>query len=122
MESPPRPLPHAFDADFRLLLATSRPPVRTFFESVGFHVGVIAVGGGTAANEPEQVARATVAVVDVALDPWAAVELCRELGAQRPTLRVAAVVCCQQALTPWTLSALLTAGVGSLIDLRSRAD
>jgi DNA-binding NarL/FixJ family response regulator len=93
-----------------------------FFESLGFHVGVIAVGAGTAGQEPELVARASVTAVDVALDPWSAVELCRELAAQRPALPVVGVVCCPQALTPWSLSALLSAGVTSFVDLRARAE
>src|SRR5439155_20646846 len=99
METLARSLPPLSDPDVRLLLATSRPPIRAFFESLGFYVGVIAIGA--ASLEQEHVDRATLAAVDVALDPWGAVELCRKLAAQRPSLPVVAVVCCPQALTPW---------------------
>ena len=103
-------------------MPTSRPPVRTFFEGLGFDVDVIAVAPESARAEPELVERATVAVVDVALEPLAAVELIRELAGRRPSLPVSALVCCPHAVTPWGLRALLAAGVTSFLDLRARTD
>jgi DNA-binding NarL/FixJ family response regulator len=92
-----------------LLLETSRPAVRTFFEGLGFPI----------APAPGE---ADVAVIDASLDPRTAVELCRELREREPALPVAALVCCPHALTPWDLGALLDAGVGGVLDLRAQAD
>jgi two-component system response regulator DevR len=103
--------------DLRLLLATARPAVRAFFESLGFRVGTIAVGGAT-----EEVAHADVVVVDAALDPIAAIEFCGELHARRPELPIVALVCCPQALAPSHLHGLLAAGAGSVIDLGDRGE
>jgi len=112
----------AVSTDLRLLLATSRPAVRTFFESLGFPFGVIAVGRGAVSQDPDQVANASAVVIDVSLDPNAAIGLCEELRAQRPELPVIALVCCPHAITPWDLRALAAAGVTSLLDLRARAE
>lgn len=109
-------------ADLRLLLATARPAVRAFFETLDFHVGTIAVGAEAVRGNPEQVDRANVAAVDVALDPSAAVELAAELRAQREELPIVAVVCCPGALTPETLRALVGVGVRSVVDLRARSE
>jgi DNA-binding NarL/FixJ family response regulator len=107
---------------FLLLLATSRPAVRSFFESLGFRVGVVSVAPESARDDPAHVARATAAVIDAALDPAAAVALAEELRAQQPELPIAAVICCPHAITPWNLRALLAAGVSGVIDLRARAE
>src|SRR2546428_7832405 len=111
----------AVSTDLRLLLATSRPAVRTFFESLGFPFGVIAVGRGAVSQDPDQVANASAVVIDVSLDPNAAIGLCEELRAHRPELPVIALVCCPHAITPWDLHALAAAGVPSLPALRRRA-
>ena len=104
-------------SELRLLLATGRPAVRAFFESLGLRVGTIAVAA-PAVDAPH----ADIAVVDAALDPVAAIELCRVLHVERPELPIVALACCPQALAPSTLRALLAAGASSLIDLRARAD
>jgi DNA-binding NarL/FixJ family response regulator len=83
---------------------------------------VIAAGADALAHHGEHVARATAAVVDVALDPPAATELCRGLHAHRPGLPVLALVCCPHSVTPWDLRELLDAGIAGLLDLRARAD
>jgi DNA-binding NarL/FixJ family response regulator len=101
----------------RLLLATARPAVRAFFESLEFRVGVIGfVAGSTEASH------ADLAVVDAALEPVAAIDLCLALHAERPELPIVALVCCPRALAPWSLRALLAAGVSSVLDLRGRRD
>jgi DNA-binding NarL/FixJ family response regulator len=109
-------------ADIRLLLATARPAVHDFFAGLSFHVGTVAVAAEVVTLAPEQVARATVAVVDVAPDPEAAMSLCSALRAQRPELPILGVVCCPQSLPAWTLRGLLDGGVHGLIDLRTRRD
>jgi two-component system response regulator DevR len=104
-------------SELRVLLATGRPAVRTFFESLGFRVGTIAV-----AAAPENGMRADVVVVDAALDPVAAIDFCLAAHADRPELPIVALVCCPRALAPWTLRSLLAAGVSSVLDLRGRGD
>src|SRR5437764_9740618 len=104
-------------SELRVLLATGRPAVRAFFESLGLRVGTMAV-----AAAPVDASHADVAVVDAALDPVAAIELCRRLHADQPELPIVALACCPQALAPSTLRALLAAGASSVIDLRARAD
>src|SRR5205823_6815559 len=103
------------------LLATVRPAVSEFFGALGVHVGTIPVAADAAALVPEQVARATVAAVDVALEPPAAVALCRELHSQCPELPILAIVCCPHALTSGNLGALLDTGIGGIIDQIGRA-
>ena len=103
--------------DLRLLLATARPAVRAFFESLGFRIGTIALGGAI-----EEAAHADVVVVDAALEPVVAVEFCGDLHARRPELPIVALVCCPYALAPSHLRSLIAAGVGSVIDLRDRHD
>ena len=103
--------------DLHVLLATSRPAVRAFFESLDFRVGPIAAEAAA-----EEALPADVAVVDAALDPPAAIDLCSRLHEQRPELPIVALVCCPQALAPWNLRGLFAAGVSSVIDLRGHRE
>jgi DNA-binding NarL/FixJ family response regulator len=89
-----------------VLLATSRPAVRSFFEGLDLPL----VG-------PDRPDLASVAVIDVVPDALGAVELCRRLHAEQPTLTLIALVCCEYAATPWSLRALLGAGVTGVVDL-----
>jgi DNA-binding NarL/FixJ family response regulator len=108
--------------DPRVLLATTRPPVRLFFESLGLRLELVVVDHDWAPLDPEHAARADLAIVDVAPDAWAATELCRELRVHRADLPIVALICCPQAVTPWNLRGLLAAGVTSLLDLGERED
>ena len=65
---------------------------------------------------------AAVALVDLALEPLAAISRCRELASLRPDLAVVGLVCCPYAVTPWSLHALLASGIASILDLRSSKD
>jgi DNA-binding NarL/FixJ family response regulator len=103
--------------DLNILLATTRPAVRTFFEALGVRVAPIAADG-----TPDAAPGGDVAVVDVALDPMGATDLCRRLHEQRPELPIVALVCCPQALAPWNLRGLFAVGVSSVIDLRADRD
>jgi DNA-binding NarL/FixJ family response regulator len=103
-------------SELRILLATTRPAVRAFFETVDVRVAPI-----TADAAPEA-AGGDVVVVDVALDPIGAIDLCRRLHEQRPELPIVALVCCPQALAPWNLRGLFAVGVSSVIDLRIDRD
>jgi DNA-binding NarL/FixJ family response regulator len=104
-------------SDLHVLLATIRPAVRSFFETLDVRVAPIA---GDA--PPETAAGGDVAVVDVALDPLGATDLCRRLHEQLPKLPIVALVCCPQALAPWNLRGLFAVGVSSVIDLRANRD
>jgi DNA-binding NarL/FixJ family response regulator len=100
-------------SDLRVLLATTRPAVRAFFETVAVSVVPIA------ADAAPEAAGGDVVVVDAALDPVGAIDLCRRLHEQRPELPIVALVCCPQALAPWNLRGLFAVGVSSVIDLRA---
>jgi DNA-binding NarL/FixJ family response regulator len=102
----------------RLLVASDRPAIRKFF--AGLEPPVFAVSGySLVAIADQDLAAYDVAVVDVGLEPIFGVELCRELHDRRPELPVAAVVCCPNAVSPWTLRRLLASGVAGVLDLRA---
>jgi DNA-binding NarL/FixJ family response regulator len=109
-------------ADIHLLLATGRPAVHDFFTGLGVHVSSIPVAADAVAHDRERLSNATVAAIDVALDPPAGIALCRALHAQRPELPVLAVVCCPQALIGGNLGAVLDSDICGLIDLCSRRE
>jgi len=103
--------------DLHVLLATARPAVLAFFETLDVRVAPISADAA-----PEVTPDGDVVVVDVALDPVGATELCRRLHEQRPELPIVALVCCPQALAPWNLRELFAVGVSSVIDLRADRD
>jgi DNA-binding NarL/FixJ family response regulator len=101
-------------SDLRLLLATSRPAVHTFFAGLGFRTGTTSVGAVS-----REIDIADVVLVDTVPDARAAIAWCEDLHARRPDLPLVALVCCQYALAPWQLRALLAAGVSAALDLRA---
>lgn len=111
-----------------LLLVTSRPAVRTFFESLAadatppFEVSPVPAGSDLVAEYAEYVARATVAVMDTVLDPDAAITWCQEVHALRPSLPMTALFCCPHAVTPEHLRALVATGVSNVFDLQATAE
>jgi two-component system, NarL family, response regulator DevR len=92
--------------DVRVLLETSRSAVRTFFDGLDLEL--------VPSDRPDL---ASVAIVDVSPDTPGAVELCRRLRAEQPALTLVALLCCEHAVTPWNLRALLASGVSGLLDL-----
>jgi DNA-binding NarL/FixJ family response regulator len=106
-----------------LLLVTSRPAVRVFLENLGqratppFVVRPVPARVDAPAAHSEEVGTATAAVVDATPDPVAAIQICQELRTQRPSLPMAALLCCPHAVTPWHLRALIATGVSNLLDL-----
>ena len=95
----------------RVWLATSRTAVRTFFDGLGLEL--------VAADRPD---RATVAVVDVAPDALGAIDVCSRLRDEHPSLTLVALLCCEYAVTPWTLRGLLAAGVTGLLALAAEPE
>src|SRR5439155_25060945 len=109
---------------FRVLIATGRSAVHSFFAGLREHDPTRIVISHTPvtlealAQHAELVAQATTAVVDVTLDPAVALEVCQEMQRQRPSLQIGGVLCCPHAATPWLLRELLAAGGGRLLDLQ----
>ena len=113
---------------FHLLLVTNRPPVHAFFAGVGRRSGGAYVltqfpmDADAVSDADEDLEGATAAVVDAGLDSAAAILVCQELHRLRPTLPMAALVCCSHCVTPWNLRALIATGVSSVLDLEATAD
>jgi DNA-binding NarL/FixJ family response regulator len=110
------------DSSLVVLLSSSRPAVGTYLQSLRTHlpglvVRPLADGVGEAAEHER-----TLAVLDVALDPGAGAETCRELRERLPNLPIAVLLCCPQAVDPWQLQSLFAAGVGSVLDLQARPE
>ena len=109
--------------EFRLLLATTRPAVHEFFDGLRRHASLtvdrIDVAVDALAEHEEELAHATIAAVDVGLDPPSGVEVCQELQRRRQDLPVSAILCCSQSVTPWTMRALIGAGISSVLDLQT---
>lgn len=118
----------AVGPDFRIVLFTGRPSVGTFFASLGGRrssaVGITAfdVGASPAAEASRAVTVASVAVVDAALDPVEALELCMQLRTIRADLRIALLFCCPHATRSESLRPFLDAGIGSFLDLQLSAE
>jgi DNA-binding NarL/FixJ family response regulator len=106
-----------------LLLVTNRPAVRVFLENLGqsatlpFVVCAVPASVDALAAHSEEVGTATAAAVDATPDPVAAIQICQELRARRPSLPMAALLCCPHSVTPWHLRTLIAAGVSNLLDL-----
>src|ERR671932_2121215 len=106
-----------------LLLVTNRLAVQAFLENQGQSatppvvVRPIPARVDTLAAHLTQVATTTAAVVDACPDPVAAIQICQELRTRRPSLPLAALLCCPHSVTPWHLRTLVAAGVSNLLDL-----
>ncbi|MDP8943427.1 MAG: response regulator transcription factor [Actinomycetota bacterium] len=113
---------------FHLVLLTDRPPVHAFFAGVGRRAGAayvltqLPVDAEAVTEAVDELEGATAAVIDAGLDPAAAILVCEELHRVRPTLPMAALVCCSHSITPWSLRTLIAAGVSSVLDLEATAD
>ena len=118
------PLTPAPPDAFRLLLASERWAVHTFFISLrrrGLPTLVVEPIPGEPARIPDEasaLARASAVAVDVAVDAHRAVELCDALRSVVPDLPLIALVCCAHSVNPWQLQQLLSAEV-SVLDLQA---
>jgi DNA-binding NarL/FixJ family response regulator len=114
-------------SDLSVLLATDRPAIHAFFRGLWRPldgrppISQIPITAGALAGYADELARATIAIVDVGSGPTAAIELCQELRRQRPGLPTIALVCCPHALTSWELQAL-AAACDSALDLHGAQD
>jgi DNA-binding NarL/FixJ family response regulator len=111
-------------SEFRIVVATDRPSVGTFFTTLGGRnaSGVSAITFDHDATALPRASRAvmeaSVAVVDASIGPAEALDVCRELRAQRADLRIGILYCCTHAAKPESLRAFLAAGIGSFLDLQ----
>lgn len=107
-------------AAFRVVVATSRPTIRAFFEAIGREVGspilVTAMLLNSAAAEAEVIGSADIAVVDASLDPIAAIEVCAQALTLKPELEIIALFCCPSSATVRYLRALASVGVRSFVE------
>jgi len=116
------------EPDFRIVLFTGRPSVGTFFDSLGGRrssaVGTTAfdMRASAAAQVSSAVMVASVAVVDAAVDPVEALELCSQLRTMRADLRIGLLFCCPRATTSESMRPFLDAGIGSFLDLQLSAE
>ena len=108
-----------------ILVASERPAVDCFFarlsagdDAPAFSIRRIDVTPAAVGRNPGWVRAVAAAVIDFGLDPRRAIDVSRELRKARRDLPILAVVCCSRALTPWTLRALSSAGVASIVDLQ----
>jgi DNA-binding NarL/FixJ family response regulator len=113
--------------EIRVLVASRRPAIHRHLSEVAPHgrrpIAVVE-GPDTAeavASRAQEVAAATVAVVDVRSDAQGGARLCGALRQQRPGLPILALLCCPEAASPWDVVALLAAGARSVRDLEAPA-
>ncbi|MDX6680038.1 MAG: two-component system, NarL family, response regulator DevR [Solirubrobacteraceae bacterium] len=109
---------------FRIVVATDRPAVGTFFASMSRRSSdsvattIIDPALNEGARRARAVAEASVAVVDSSPHPREAREICAELRLQRPGLPLAILFCCPCSTTPPQLRSFISIGVASFIDLQ----
>ena len=116
-------------AERAIVVATSRPAVRWFFEIVRersrwpLTIDEIPLDSDQVADHSQEIGAAQVAFVDTGNDPLTAIRLCRTLRSQRPELPIVALVCCTQPFTPWHLQRLLQIEGGcSVVDGESTVE
>jgi DNA-binding NarL/FixJ family response regulator len=114
---------------FRIVLATGRPSVATFFEALGranTNGGVATtsfdLGDLGLARVSRAVVTASVAVVDASLDLHEALDVCEQLRARRADLRIGILFCCPHAATADSLRPFLDVGICSFVDLQLSAE
>jgi DNA-binding NarL/FixJ family response regulator len=114
-------------SEFCIIVATGRPSVAAFFESMA-RPSSSAVGTTTldlnsaaVAKASRAVLGASVAVVDASIDPVEALGVCHVLRELRDDLRIGVLYCCPHAATPDSLCPFLQLGIGSFLDLQLSA-
>jgi len=109
-------------AAIKVIVATSRPAIRAFFEAMGRQAGsrilvtAMPLTSFAAAAGAEAICSADIAVVDASLDPIEAVEVCVQALTIRPELEIIALFCCPQSATTAQLRALASVGVKSFVE------
>lgn len=106
---------------FECLLFTNRPIVQALFsglkglEHQHFRINCMSIALEALTDHAEEIALATVAAIDVAPDPIAAIELCCKLHEQRPSIALLGIICCKKQICLSHVQALMAAGVTGLL-------
>lgn len=112
-------------ARYDIVVATSRPPIRMFFEALGeprepaFRISHVAPAPEAVEADGDLVDAASAVVVDLAPDAMTAIELCRALRARRPDVPLIVLVCCLSPAVSAKLQALVEVGIQGMVDLRA---
>jgi DNA-binding NarL/FixJ family response regulator len=107
---------------FRVVVATSRPTLRSFFYALRREardpvvVNDIPLALHAIAEQADIIEAAHIAIVDTSPDPIEALEVCEQLLALKPRLPIAAMFCCQRSATAADLRALAGVGVRSFLN------
>jgi two-component system response regulator DevR len=115
-------------SEFRFVVVTGRPSLGAFFatfsarSSSGVGTATVDLSESAVARASHTFAKASVALVDASIDAGEALEVCRQLRAQRPELRIAILFCCPHAATLETMRLFLADGIGSFLDLQLSAE
>jgi DNA-binding NarL/FixJ family response regulator len=109
---------------FAVVVMTGRPTVRAFFAEMAqlqesaVSVALLPLDAEAVAAAEDQLAAASVAVVDASVERAEAIAVCHAIREHRSKLPVSAVFCCPHAATASDLRALLAAGAEGLMDLQ----
>jgi DNA-binding NarL/FixJ family response regulator len=112
----------SFGPPHRLLLISDRPSVAAFLRYLADdHAQTFTVVRGPLTDTDlirlrQELAQATVALIDVCPAPAAAVRGCQRLHTQCPDLPLIAMMCCPNTVEPSVLRELMAAGVTSVLD------
>jgi DNA-binding NarL/FixJ family response regulator len=115
-----RPGAHAF----AVVVMSGRPTVRAFFAEMAqthgsaVSVELLPLDAHAVAAAEDQLAAASVAVVDASVERGEAIAVCNAIREHAPKLPVSAVFCCPHAATATDLRGLLASGVEGLMDLQ----
>jgi len=107
---------------FPVVIATSRPTIRAFFEAMGREAGspilvtCMPLSVAAAAAEAKAICSAHVAVVDASLDPVEAVNVCMHALTIKAELEIIALFCCPRSATAAHVRALASVGVRSFVE------
>jgi DNA-binding NarL/FixJ family response regulator len=107
---------------FKVVVATSRPTIRAFFEAMGreaaFQILVtcMPLSAAAAAAEAKAIGSAQVAVVDASLDSVEAINVCVQALAIKAELEIIALFCCPRSATAAQVRALASVGVRSFVE------
>lgn len=108
----------AVEAARPIIVAGDRPPVQDFLAHLGLPAIPVPLALTGVELEELDLDGVGLAILDFALDPTTALRTCERLRERRPSLPIAAVVCCPHSITPQNVRALAAAGVASMLDLQ----
>lgn len=113
--------------ELHIVLAASRPPIRSFFEDMclqdaDVRVTSLPLDSRVVAAASEALSSASVGVVDASVDATESLEVFNEMRSHQPRLPIGVLFCCPHAAKAHRLRALVAAGAGGFLDLRLSAE